>query len=127
MAFAIKGQTKAAAAFKGNSGVYGLILFKFWVEVAYCSPGKTCYMVFAIKGLTKAAAAFKGNFGVYGLILFELCVEVVIAVSERLIFKGKSSALYIPRAMVWVLFLNRTTLPCRISTITVLINILMSD
>ena len=28
MVFAIKGQTKAAAGFKGNFGVYGPILFK---------------------------------------------------------------------------------------------------
>ena len=65
MAFAIKGQTKAAAAFKGNFGVYGPILFKLCVQVAYCSPGKTFYMAFAIKGQTKAAVAFEGNFGVY--------------------------------------------------------------
>ena len=66
MAFAIKGQTKAAAAFKGNFGVYGPILFKLWVQVAYWSPRTTCYMAFEIKGQTKAAAAFKGNFGIYG-------------------------------------------------------------
>ena len=76
MAFAIKGQTKAAAAFKANFGVYGPILFKLCVEVTYCSPGTTGYMAFAIKGQTKAAAAFKGNFGVYGPILFKLCVQV---------------------------------------------------
>ena len=35
MAFAIKGQTKAAAAFKGNFGVYGPILLKLCVQVAY--------------------------------------------------------------------------------------------
>ena len=76
MAFAIKGQTKAATAFKGNFGIYGPILFRLYVQVAYCSPGTTCYMAFAIKGQTKAAAAFKGNFGVYGPILFKLCVQV---------------------------------------------------
>ena len=70
MAFAIKGQTKAAAAFKGNFGIYGPILFKLCVHVAYSSPGTPGYIAFAIKGQTKAAAAFKGNFGVYGLILF---------------------------------------------------------
>ena len=66
MAFAIKGQTKAAAAFKGNFGVYGPILFKLCMQVAYLPKGRTCYMAFAIKGQTKAAAAFKGNFGIYG-------------------------------------------------------------
>ena len=76
MAFAIKGQTKAAAAFKGNFAIYGPILFKLCMQVAYWSPGTTCYMAFAIKGQTKAAAAFKGNFGVYGPILFKLRVQV---------------------------------------------------
>ena len=57
--FPIKGQTKAAAAFKGNFGVYGPILFKFCMQVAYCSPETTCYLSFAIKGQTKARAAFK--------------------------------------------------------------------
>ena len=47
MAFAIKGQTKAAAAFKGNFGVYGPILFKLCVEEAYCSPGTPDYVAFA--------------------------------------------------------------------------------
>ena len=72
MAFAIKGQTKASAAFKGNFGIYGPILFKLCVQVAYLLKGRTCYMAFAIKGQTKAAAAFKGNFGVYGPFLFKL-------------------------------------------------------
>ena len=76
MAFAIKGQTKAAVAFKGNFGIYGPILFKLCVQVAYWSPGTTYYMAFAIKGQTKASAAFKGNFGIYGPILFKLCMEV---------------------------------------------------
>ena len=35
MAFAIKGQTKAAAAFNGNFAIYGPILFKLCVQVAY--------------------------------------------------------------------------------------------
>ena len=74
--FTIKGQTKAAAAFKGNFGVYGPILFKLCVEVAYCSSGTTCYTAFTIKGQTKAAAALKGNFGVYGPILFKFCMQV---------------------------------------------------
>ena len=34
MAFKIKGQTKAAMAFKGNFGVYGPILFKVGMQVA---------------------------------------------------------------------------------------------
>ena len=76
MAFAIKGQTKAAGAFNGNFGGYGPILLKLCVEVAYCSPGTTCYMAFAIKGQTKDAAAFKGNFGICGQILIRLCVQV---------------------------------------------------
>ena len=69
MAFTIKGQTKATAAFKGNFAIHGPILFKLCVQVAYWSPGTTCYMAFAIKGQTKAAAAFKGNFAIYGPIL----------------------------------------------------------
>ena len=74
MAFAIKGQTKAAAASNGNFGVYGPILFKLCVQVAYCFPGMARYMALAIKGQTKAAGAFNGNFGVYGPILLKLCV-----------------------------------------------------
>ena len=66
MAFTNKGQTKAAATLKGNLGVYGPILFKLCVQVAYWPAGTTCYMAFVIKGQTKAAAAFKGNFGIYG-------------------------------------------------------------
>ena len=50
MAFAIKDQSNAAVAFKGNLGVYGPILLKLCVDVAYCSPGTTCYVAFAIKG-----------------------------------------------------------------------------
>ena len=76
MAFAIKGQTKAAVAFKGKFGFYGLILFKLCMQVAYWPLLMICYMAFTIKGQTKAAAAFKGNFGVYGPILFKLCVQV---------------------------------------------------
>ena len=57
MAFAIKGQTKAAVAFKGKFGIHEPILFKLCVEVAYCSPGTPGYMAFAIKGKTKAAAS----------------------------------------------------------------------
>ena len=65
MAFTIKGQTKAAMAFKGNFGVYGPILFKVCMQVACWPSLMICYMAFTIKGQTKAAAAFKGNFGVY--------------------------------------------------------------
>ena len=50
-------------------GFDGPILFKLCMEVAYCSPGRTCYMAFAIKGQTKAAVTLKGNFGIYGPIL----------------------------------------------------------
>ena len=65
MAFTIKGQTKAAVAFKGKFGVYGLILLKLCMQVAYFSPRKTCSMAFTMKGQTKATVAFKGNAGVY--------------------------------------------------------------
>ena len=76
MAFAIKGQTKAAVAFKGNFGVYGLILFKLCMQVAYWPGLMICYMAFTIKGQTKAAAAFKVNISVYGPILFKLCMQI---------------------------------------------------
>ena len=56
MVFAIKGQTKVAAAFTGNFGVYGPILFKLCVEVAYCSHPERLIMAFAIKGKTKACS-----------------------------------------------------------------------
>ena len=59
MAFTIKGQTKAATAFKGNFGVYGPILFKVCMQVVYQPRIMICYMAFTIKGQTKAAAAFK--------------------------------------------------------------------
>ena len=61
MAFAIKGQTKATAAFKDNFGVYGPILFKVCVKVAYFSPRKTCSMAFTMKGQTKASAGASGT------------------------------------------------------------------
>ena len=72
--FAIQGKTKAAAAFKGNFGVYGPILFKVCMQVADWPSLMICYMAFTIKGQTKATATFKGNFGVYGWILFKLCM-----------------------------------------------------
>ena len=64
MAFTIKGQSKAAVTFKGNFGVYGPILFKVCMQVAYWPGLIISYMAFTIKGQTKPAAAFKGNFGV---------------------------------------------------------------
>ena len=76
MAFTIKGQTKATVAFKSKFSVYGPILFKLCVEVAYWHSLMFCYMAFTIKGQTKAAVAFKGKFGIYGPILFKICVEV---------------------------------------------------
>ena len=76
MAFKIKGQTKAATAFKGNFGVYEPILFKVCMQVAYWPQLMICYMTFTIKGQTKAAAAFKVNTSVYGPILFKLCMQV---------------------------------------------------
>ena len=72
MALTNKGQTKAAATFKGNFGVYGPILFKVCMQVAYWPPLMFMAMAFTIKGQTKAATAFKGNFSVYGPILFKL-------------------------------------------------------
>ena len=66
MASKIKGQIKAVVAFKVKSGVYGPILFKLCVEVAYWHLLMFCYMAFTIKGQTKAVVAFKGKFGVYG-------------------------------------------------------------
>ncbi len=65
MAFTIKGQTKAATAFKDNFSVYGPILFKLCMQITYWPWLMICYMAFTSKGQTKAAAAFKGNFGVY--------------------------------------------------------------
>ena len=76
MAFTNKGQTKAAVTFKGNFGVYGPILFKLSMQVAYRTALKICYMAFTIKGQTKAAAAFKVNFSVYGPILFKLYMQI---------------------------------------------------
>ena len=76
MAYAIKGQLKAATAFKGNFGVYGPIFFKLCMHVAYWPALMICYMAFTIKGQTKAAAAFKVNISVYGPILFKLCMQI---------------------------------------------------
>ena len=76
MAFAIKGQIKALAAFNGNYGIYGHVLFKFLHGLS---------ILFSLRDLLhgpcnqrpkKATATFKGNFAIYGLILFKLCVEV---------------------------------------------------
>ena len=76
MAFAIKGQTKAAAAFKGILAIYWPVLFKFGMQIDYWQPFSVCFVAFTIKGQTKATTAFKGNFGVYGPVLFKLCVQV---------------------------------------------------
>ncbi len=76
VAFTIKGQTKAAATFKGNFGVYGPILFKVCMQVADWPSLMICYMTFTIKGKTKATAAFKVNISVYGLISSKLCMQI---------------------------------------------------
>ena len=65
MVFTIKGQTKAAAAFKAISAIYWLILFKFGVQIAYWQPFSVYFMAFTIKGQIKAAAAFKGISAIY--------------------------------------------------------------
>ena len=74
MAFTIKGQTKAAMAFKGSFGLYRLILFKLCMQVAYWPLLVICYMTFKIKGQTKATAAFKVNIRVNGPILSKICM-----------------------------------------------------
>ena len=50
MAFAIKGQTKATAAFKVNISVYGPISSKLCMQIAYWPQLMICYMAFIIKG-----------------------------------------------------------------------------
>ena len=65
VAFTIKGQTKATAAFKGISAIYWPILFKFGVQIAYWQPLTVCLVAFTIKGQTKATAAFKGFSAIY--------------------------------------------------------------
>ena len=67
MAFEIKGQKKAAAAFKGINGVYYPILLKVCMQVAHWPPLIVCYMAFEIKGQTKAAAAYKGVWPLFDL------------------------------------------------------------
>ena len=57
MAFAIKGQAKAAAAFKGDFAIYGPILFKLCKQVAYSPQLMIWFVAFTIKGQTKAAEA----------------------------------------------------------------------
>ena len=69
MAYTKKGQTKAAAAFKGILAIYWLILFKFGLQIGYRQPFSVCFMSFTIKGQTKAADAFKGILAIYSLIL----------------------------------------------------------
>ena len=64
MAFTNKGQTKAAATFRGNFGVNGPILFKVCIQIAYWPPLTICYMGFTSLQ-SKATATFIGNFGIY--------------------------------------------------------------
>ena len=64
MAFTIKGQTKATAAFKVNISVYGPISSKLCMQIAYWPRMMISYMAFTIKGQTKAAVVLKGSFGV---------------------------------------------------------------
>ena len=66
MVFTIKGQTKAAAAFKGISAIYRPIVFKFGMQIAYQHLCLVYFTVFTIKGQTKAAVAFKGILAIYG-------------------------------------------------------------
>ena len=56
-AFTIKGQTKAAVAFKGVSAIYWPISFKYGVQIAYRELFSVYFMAFTIKGQLKAAAA----------------------------------------------------------------------
>ena len=65
VAFTIKGQTKAAEAFKGILAKYCLILFKFGVQMAYCQPFSVCFVVFTIKGQIKVTVAFEGILAIY--------------------------------------------------------------
>ena len=76
MAFTIKGQIKAAVAFKVKSGAYGPILFKLCVEGSLLALMDVLLNAFKIKGQIKAVVAFKVKSCVYGPILFKLCVEV---------------------------------------------------
>ena len=64
MAATIKGQSKAAAAFKGIFGLYGPILFKLCMPVAYWSLLMIGYMEFTIIGQKRPQKVFKDNFGV---------------------------------------------------------------
>jgi hypothetical protein len=65
VAFTIKGQTKAAAAFKCISAIYWPILFKFGMHIAYRQLFSVCFIAFIKKGQTKAAAACKGILAIY--------------------------------------------------------------
>ena len=51
VAFTIKGQTKAAAAFKGVSAIYWPILFKFGVQIAYLQLFSAYFVALTINGL----------------------------------------------------------------------------
>ena len=57
VAFTIKGQTKAAVAFKGVSAIYWPILFKYGMQIAYRELFSVYFMAFTIKGQLKATAA----------------------------------------------------------------------
>ena len=72
----LKGQTKAAAAFKGISAIYGPILFKFGVQIPYQQLCSVYNIVFTLKGQTKAAAAFKGISAIYRQILFKFGKQI---------------------------------------------------
>ena len=52
MAFAIKGQTKAAAAFKGNFAIYGPILFKLCVQTTLPTKSKKSDYSKAMNGIS---------------------------------------------------------------------------
>ena len=76
MVFTIKGQTKAAATFKGISAIYRPILFNFGMQVAYRHLCLVYFMVFIIKGLTKATATFKGISAIYRPILCKFGMQI---------------------------------------------------
>ena len=59
VAFTIKGQKKAAAAFKGITAIYWPIPLKFGMQIAYRQPFSVYFMAFTKKVQTKAAVASK--------------------------------------------------------------------
>ena len=76
MAFTIKGQIKAAVAFKGILAIYWPILFKFGMQLTCWQLFSVCFMAFTKKGQTKAAAAFIGISAINLLILFKFGVQI---------------------------------------------------